>query len=179
MNTLRISFGLICLFIFTGCHTDSDYLIGDYSVTTNIKLSSCPEKNFVLPTDAILPTALIPEQTGTFRWIIRRIGITSTGADQVTLELSQPTHPDDTLLLTGSVAKGVLRVEGQSNFFSGSCEVYRYVFLSALLEQDTITGNIRTRLASIQNTADCPVIIPPEDPCEVQEEFTGIPSKSF
>jgi hypothetical protein len=172
MKTL-IPLYTICILILTGCQDDSDYIIGNYDVITTVKLSSCPEEIFEFPDKVFLPTNLLPGQTSIYYWKLRRIGITGSGADKITVDINAPNHPDYTLQLSGVLDDGLVRIEMQQNVIEEHCEVYRFVLLYGIIENNTLVGEIRTILSHIRGSDRCPMSIPPFSPCEVYEMFVG------
>ena len=179
MKIARVGVWIACLLILTGCQNDSDYLIGDYHVITTVKLSSCPEKIFALPDDVMLPTSLLPGQSGILHWKLQRVGITGTGANKITIEITNAIYPDRGLSLSGILDDGFIQVETQQNIRETPCEVYRFVLLYGMIENTTLVGEIRTFLSSSGSSDRCPIVIPPSSPCEVSEEFTGTNAQFF
>jgi hypothetical protein len=88
-------------------------------------------------------------------------------------------YPDRVLSLSGILDDGFIRVETQQNIRETPCEVYRFVLLYGMIENNAIVGEIRTFLSSISSSDHCPTIIPPSSPCEVSEEFTGTNERFF
>ena len=168
-----ITLYIICILILTGCQDDSDYIIGNYDVITTVKLSSCPEEIFEFPDKVILPTSLLPGQTSIYHWRLRRFGITGNGADKIVVDIKDPNRPDYTLQLSGVLHDGLVRVEMQRNVIEDHCEVYRFILLYGIIENDTLVGEIRTILSHIQGSDRCPTSIPPFSPCEIYGVFVG------
>jgi hypothetical protein len=157
----------------TGCQSDSDYLIGKYVVITTVKLSSCPEEIFTFSDGMILPTGLLPGQTGVSRWKLQRVGVTGDGMDKMLLEVQPLESSAQSLEFSGLFDHGLVRVETQSPLQAGSCELHRFVIIYGMIEQGDFSGEIRTVFSNLRPTGACADLIPSFPSCEVHEEFAG------
>jgi hypothetical protein len=173
MKIVCINLWVLVLLTLAGCQNDSDYTVGNYDVTTTIKLSSCPAKIFEFPDQVALPTNLFPGEISRSHWKIQRVGITGTGAQHILIETDNIEHPDDVLTLSGTLDDGFVRVAMQKNLIEDHCETYRFILLYGVIDHEQFTGEIWTFLATLKRSDQCPTVIPLASPCEVYEEFVG------
>ncbi len=173
MNRVVFTLLVICTAAITGCQDDSDYTIGSYDVITTVKSSSCPENTSEFPDDLILPTGFFAGQIRTTRWILRRVGITGNGTHQIHLILRSDDASDKELVLSGSMENKFIRIEEQQNILAPPLELYRFILIYGLIDNDNFIGEIRTLLSDARNSTLASPFIPPSSPCEIHEEFTG------
>ncbi|MBD3306250.1 hypothetical protein GF339_07660 [candidate division KSB3 bacterium] len=162
-----------CAWIFPGCQHDSDYRIGRYEVVSTVIASSCPEQASWYPVDPLLPTGFLPGYTRLMQWSLHRVGITGNGDFRVQLVIQPADRDDLTLVVSGTLEDGVVRIDTSHDLHEAGRAWYRVIVLRGILDDETFAGTIRTMLANIPGALPSSPSIPPDSPCEIHEEFAG------
>lgn len=165
---------LILIFIVSGCQSDSDYLLGTYSVLTTVQTSTCEENYSSLLTASILPTGFVPDHTALRQWKMTRVAITDAGAEKIHLLMSATGVSHARLLLSGTLDQAFLRIMEHKDIQTQDTIVYRTILLSGHVEQDRIFGQIDTFLSGSPENIDLAYLPAPETPCQITERFVGI-----
>ncbi len=166
---------IVAVTILTGCHRNSDYVVGQYQVRTTVTTSTCPAELSSIVDDMLLPTGISVGQTAMSSWKIERIGITGTGAHHINLILYPSDSSKSVSHLSGTLEQGFVRIDLQQDIHKPSYHLYRAILLRGSIEEEAFIGEIRILLSNTDESPSLPPHIPASSPCEVREEFSGTP----